>query len=475
MKVTLAGATLDRRFWKDDPAATPETVSAAYARISHSPKRLKDLRDEAVAQVDKARRSNESIVYKMGHSSIAEHAVFNVDIEDCSRLLVEFIEGHRLASYTERSQRYVFFGDKVPVVPSEFEGTPFGSRLAELDRRRFDLYKDLTSDEDLSARYGDKLLEEARYILGVTCPTDIGMTVNAREAEHMIASGSSHALSEVREFSEMLLSATGGLAPSLIKYARGSGFKDMARSEVLSVIEEYVTHGKGGDAMRCGCGSAVCSEIPCHGEDPESEIAAALIFEATDMDMSECRSIARDLTDDELKRLFKPLFEHYPVHSSLPRAFEMMDLVFDFEISASGFAQLKRHRMATIITQGYSPLKWDTPSIMREDPNATARYIELMKQGQDLYREVKVALGEGPAQYCLCNANRRRVVLKMNLRELYHFVRLRSDEHAQTEIRRISDSLIWVMKERYPVVTALLCGKDRYDRIRSELLSCKDL
>jgi thymidylate synthase ThyX len=63
----------------------------------------------------------------------------------------------------------------------------------------------------------------------------------------------------------------------------------------------------------------------------------------------------------------------------------------------------------------------------------------------------------------------------MNLRELYHFVRLRSDVHAQTEIRRISDSLICVMKDRYPVVTALLCGKDGYDRSRSELLSCKDL
>jgi thymidylate synthase ThyX len=63
----------------------------------------------------------------------------------------------------------------------------------------------------------------------------------------------------------------------------------------------------------------------------------------------------------------------------------------------------------------------------------------------------------------------------MNLRELYHFVRLRSDVHAQTEIRRISDSLVSVMKERYPLVTALLCGKDGFDKSRSQYLFCEDI
>jgi thymidylate synthase ThyX len=214
--------------------------------------------------------------------------------------------------------------------------------------------------------------------------------------------------------------------------------------------------------------------VPCDG-DPESEIAAAMIFESTDKPMDECRSIARDLTDEELKRLFRPLFDNYPVHSSLPRTFEMMDLSFDFEISASGFAQLKRHRMATIITQGYSPSKWEIPPVMREDADIAARFISLMREGQKLYSEVKGALGARAAEYCLCNANKRRVILKLNLRELYHFVRLRSDVHAQTEIRRISDSLVAVMKERYPVVTALLCGKDGYEKTRSEALSCEDL
>ena len=43
----------------------------------------------------------------MGHSSIAEHVVFNLDILDVSRYLTEIIQKSRLASFTEKSQRYV--------------------------------------------------------------------------------------------------------------------------------------------------------------------------------------------------------------------------------------------------------------------------------------------------------------------------------------------------------------------------------
>ncbi len=184
MKVTLAGATLDRRFWPDDPSASPETISAAYARISHSPKGIGELREIAVKEIERSRRSNENIIYKMGHSSIAEHAVFNIDVEDASRLLVEFIEHHRLASFTERSQRYVFFGNKEFQVPEELMGSKFEEEVRELESDKFHFYKKLCEDKDLKEKYGDKLLEQARYVLGLTCPTDLGLTINARELEY---------------------------------------------------------------------------------------------------------------------------------------------------------------------------------------------------------------------------------------------------------------------------------------------------
>jgi len=474
MKVTLAGATVDRRFWVKDPAATPETISAAYARISHSPRTLGALRDAAVAEVEKARISNENIIYRMGHSSVAEHAVFNLDIEDASRLLVEFIESHRLASFTERSQRYVFFGDKEFLIPEELAGTRLEDEVRSLEREKFDLYIMMVDDEGYREKYGDKLLEQARYILGLTCPTDLGLTVNARELEYMISRAAAHPLAEVRQLSRALLDQCGSLAPSLIKYTEGTDHvektREMLRESMGAISVERETGSI--SCVSTADDDRVCSERPTSHDDPESEIAAVLLFENSGMPFSTCREISRKMTDDELMDLFLPVFRNYPVHSSLPRAFEVMDLTFDFDISASAFAQLKRHRMASLFVQDYNPGRWITPPLYLENPERARDYVDLMRRSAALYHRIRKDHGVRVAEYVLTNAHKRRVVFRINLRELYHFVRLRSDEHAQDEIRRISDGMVEILKEQFPLVTAMLCGKDTYAGTRKRILGC---
>ncbi|MCU0799159.1 MAG: FAD-dependent thymidylate synthase [Candidatus Thermoplasmatota archaeon] len=476
MKVALAGATIDRRFWKEDRAATPETISAAYARVSHSPRELSVLRDEAVNEVDKARASNERIIYRMGHSSVAEHAVFNLDVSDCSRLLVEFIEHHRLASYTERSQRYVFFGNKTFVLPDELKGTPLEEEVRKLEGDKFDLYNKVAADPALKERFGDGLLEQARYVLGLTCPTDIGLTVNAREAEHMISQGAAHPLSEVREFSKQLLEVTCHLAPSLIKYTKKSDHAERAKREIASVMSSSGTAFSGPEretSVRAAPeGPGICSGRPTTCDDPETEIAATLIFENSSLPFCRAREIAGGMRDEELMDLFLPVFRNYPVHASLPRAFEMMDLTLSFHISASAFAQLKRHRMATIITQPYDPGLWETPEVFLSSKDLTERFWDLMKRSRELYGAITRAKDRNVAEYVLTNAHKRRVIFKANLREMYHFVRLRSDVHAQEEIRVISDMIVQEMKKRFPVVTAMLCGKDGYPGARERIMGC---
>lgn len=477
MKVTLAGATIDRRFWKDDEAATPETISAAYARISHSPKRLSELRDIAVNEIEKARRSNENIIYKMGHSSVAEHAVFNIDIEDASRLLVEFIERHRLASFTERSQRYVFFGDKTFVVPPELLGTDLGGKVKNLEEAKFELYNNTVSNEELKEEFGDKLLEQARYVLGLTCPTDIGLTINARETEYIIAQGMAHPLKEVQHFAKGLLEATGTLAPSLIRYVEGNIHVQRTKDEISKALQGIARFRLTEDGKREINfnleRTAVCSEMPTPCDDPESEVVAGLIFENSDLSLDEARCMARNMTDEQLMDILLPVFKNYPVHASLPRAFEMMELTFDFDISASGFAQLKRHRMATLLSQRYDPGFWETPDVYMKNKGLLMTYWELMKRSRDLYYEIRDEHGPEVAQYVLANGHKRKVVFKINMRELYHFVRLRSDHHAQDEIRKISDMIVGEMRKHFPMVTSMLCGKDGFEDGQRRILGCE--
>jgi hypothetical protein len=151
MQVILAGYNLDcetiarlRAGDGETDPPTPETIAAAYARISRSPKPVDELRAEARGNVAKARQSNRNIVFEMGHSSIAEHAVFNLDILGVSRLLVEDIESFRLCSYTEKSQRYVLFQDDF-VLPGEIRGTGLEGAYVETIRAQQEFKGRVTS------------------------------------------------------------------------------------------------------------------------------------------------------------------------------------------------------------------------------------------------------------------------------------------------------------------------------------------
>jgi hypothetical protein len=72
----------------------------------------------------------------------------------------------------------------------------------------------------------------------------------------------------------------------------------------------------------------------------------------------------------------------------------------------------------------------------------------------------------GPAaDYILTNAHRRRVLLKVNSRELYHISRLREDATAQWDIRETTSQMHALADEVMPLVCLLLGGKDGYPEI----------
>ena len=62
----------------------------------------------------------------------------------------------------------------------------------------------------------------------------------------------------------------------------------------------------------------------------------------------------------------------------------------------------------------------------------------------------------------LTNAHRRRALLRVNLRELYHISRLREDASAQWEIREVAAEMSRLAKKAMPLSGLLLGGKDAY-------------
>jgi thymidylate synthase (FAD) len=59
-----------------------------------------------------------------GHHSVIEHASYTFSIEGCSRALTHQLVRHRIASYSQLSQRYVSMKDAEYVTPASIAADP---------------------------------------------------------------------------------------------------------------------------------------------------------------------------------------------------------------------------------------------------------------------------------------------------------------------------------------------------------------
>ncbi|MEO0054031.1 MAG: FAD-dependent thymidylate synthase, partial [candidate division WOR-3 bacterium] len=230
----------------------PETIAAAYSRISLRSKPVDTLRSEARRELKKARQSNQTIVFEMGHHSIAEHAVFNFDLEDLSRLAVEAVEHHRLVSFTERSQRYVKLENQY-VVPEEIRNSDLLDDYLNLMRVQFDAYGRLLERlkeycaqarpelKEQPERLENMAKEDARYITPLATQTQLGMTVNARTLEYMIRRLAASELAEVRGLAQALYEQAEAVAPSLLVFTGPTEYEKNTYPRLEEFAQSFMT------------------------------------------------------------------------------------------------------------------------------------------------------------------------------------------------------------------------------------------
>lgn len=155
------------------------------------------------------------------------------------------------------------------------------------------------------------------------------------------------------------------------------------------------------------------------------------------------------------------MFSTMEFFDSPPREFELPDITFQAIISASNFAQLKRHRMATLVSGDYhtgfgNVVPENIVNVGLED-----RFNEIIAKTNETYTVLLEKYGSA-ADYILTNSHCRQVVMKMNLREMFHFIRLRADDHAQWDIRTLAHNVLDQVKPLMPLSTMMLCGKSDY-------------
>ncbi len=188
---------------------TPDAdrICAAAAHSCYSEDSAADL----LETVDPAKMLRH--VIGMGHHSVIEHAVFTFSVEGVSRALTHQLVRHRIASFSQQSQRYVRLSEPTYVVPETVKRDPEAMKVYEETMDGiWDSYSKLIG-MGIPA-------EDARYVLPNGCTTNITITMNARELLHFFSMRCcNRAQWEIREMADEMLRLCKEVSPVIFSDA----------------------------------------------------------------------------------------------------------------------------------------------------------------------------------------------------------------------------------------------------------------
>lgn len=165
---------------------SPERAVASAGRLCYAPIGAAELKtamsDEDVARLVRG-------LVRSGHHSALEHASFTFAVEGISRACSHQLVRHRVASYSQQSQRYVrFTSEEAFVIPPKIaasaEAREVFVKAMENAREAYERLVELGSAE---GRTNESVCEDARFVLPNAAETKIVVTMNSRELRHFFS------------------------------------------------------------------------------------------------------------------------------------------------------------------------------------------------------------------------------------------------------------------------------------------------
>ena len=210
----------------------PDYVVAMSAKLCYSKVGVSDIRegldDENVEKFI-------SHLTSIGHESPVEHISFTFAIEGISRTCTHQLVRHRIASYSQQSQRYVKLNQFEYIIPPQIENNEkakkiFIKSMIE-DQKAYDeivetlmednikIYLNQGYDEKKAKSMAEKKsIEDARYVFPNACETKIVVTMNARTLlnffEHRLCE---RAQWEIKEMAYLMLEQVKKVSPHIFR------------------------------------------------------------------------------------------------------------------------------------------------------------------------------------------------------------------------------------------------------------------
>lgn len=204
----------------------PEKIIAAAAKLCYSSVGVEDIMDNLNEEnTDKFL----NMLMSLGHESPIEHVSFTFGVEGVSRSLSHQLVRHRIASFSQQSQRYVKLEQFEYIIPPAIESDETAKEMfvkaMEESQKAYDLIverlKETYIEQGIPEKVAEKkAIEDGRYVFPNACETKVVFTMNARSLINFFHHRCcDRAQWEIREMANVMLDEVKKVAPTLFKYA----------------------------------------------------------------------------------------------------------------------------------------------------------------------------------------------------------------------------------------------------------------
>lgn len=407
-----------------------EALCAAGGRISTQPGDVMDILEKS-----RDKEKNASLIGKVtrsGHNSVVEHLYFNLAFRNVSVVVEQFMIEFRLASFTVKSRRYVDFSDAGFYIPA-LEGEAkekYTSHMQEL----FDTYAKLTE--------AGVPKEDARFVLPYCFFSNFICSLNARELLHVLRAmlyGRGSKFAEIKALGLSLLEQARDAAPGVFADFEKSAPKtsDIPDFGFLKNTGEYAYRE-----------NAV--EMLGHTADCEKSVVRTALIAETALSSAEVEETAA--SPETAEKVIEAV-----MNCSRPKALESAVYTFRLNnVSLACITHIARHRMQCVTVPALTSANrriFVTPPCLAENAELLALYNDAFNKTAALYDELKEAgVSEESLVYLLLSGNTLDLTVTMNARELLLFLKLRTCERAQWEIRDFACEMLRLLRLDAPAI-----------------------
>lgn len=435
-----------------------------------------------------------------GDDSVGELGGAHLAFQEISQVAAKAIEDHRIGlSFLEKSSRYVPFDDRVngqfryyrdlmllqsrfaasvtstldglfeaystmlpkmiehlerayPIQEIEFENALTGEvvRFPHIIDEEFKTSASFAYRQAVRAQACDLL----RCFLPMATLTNVGVWGNGRALEYMLLTLLADPFQENRRLGAAGQHELEQVIGPFIKRAddeKGRQQQEYIRARRASqkrLADQFLTTPEQPSAHRTGKAMLVHYDA-----DAVEQVVAAILFPAsTDSKSSVLRTVSQ-LSPDEIAEIIRDYVGTRGNRRHKPgRAFERARYEFDLLINIGEFRDLQRHRVVTPDRQAFTTAHgYETNEAIMAVPEIRAGYDANMEQADRLHR----ALAEefpNEAQYLVPFGFRVRYNVEVNLRELYHWVELRTAEQGHPDYRETSQQMYQAVRQIHPLL-----------------------